>query len=313
MSLNIRNQFITKSISKMYLDDGSADVKFVFVSDESTETIPAHKVIFASSSPVFYAMFFGSLKEGNSIKIVDASPDAFKEFIKLFYLSDVELSLGNFVEVVRLADKYDISEHLKSYTDELKKQLADENLILVYSLARSLGNEDLKKTCKEKIQCSHDMFKSDKFHQIDQQTLKKILMMDLNCSETEIFEGCMAWAKASCKANGLDETNPQNIRKQLGECFHLIRFGAMNLGPIMVSNFYARLFTPDEILDLMRIVTCVDFKSSKFNQTRRQITNDFFPLPIIQSPVDVLQVPHQRFADLIKSKGLNQKTKKRLN
>lgn len=219
MSLKLRNQLITESISKLYLDDGSADVKFVFESDGITTTIPAHKAILASSSPVFYAMFYGSLKEGNSVKITD------------------------------------------------------ENLILVYDLARSLGNDDLKRTCKAKIKRSHRMFDSETFHNIDQQTLKRVLILDeLVCSEIDIFEGCMAWAKSSCKQNGLDETNSKNLREQLGECFHLIRFGAMSykLDTIIKNDLYAGLFAPDEILDLMRIVTCEGFKSNKFNQTPRQ-------------------------------------------
>lgn len=55
-------------------------------------------------------MFYGSLKEGNVVKIVDADADSFKEFLQFFYLGEVTLTVENVEIVARLVDKYDILE-----------------------------------------------------------------------------------------------------------------------------------------------------------------------------------------------------------
>lgn len=56
-----------------------ADCSFVVGMEPHQVTITAHKVILASASPVFEAMFFGRMAEGDGpIKILDVQPDAFK-------------------------------------------------------------------------------------------------------------------------------------------------------------------------------------------------------------------------------------------
>lgn len=272
MSIEFNNELISKSIPKLYLDRASADVEFIF--EEDAGVIPAHKAILASASPVFYTMFFGSLKEGDAVKITDTSIEVFMEFIKFFYMPNVTVSLENLEEVLRLADKYDVPDHLKSYVNLIKNQLTEENMIWGYKIASSLGNDELKQFCEEKISQSVNIFKSEAVLKIEQPHLKRILMMDrLACKEIDIFNGCIKWATDSCINNNLDANNPKMLRKQLDDSFQLIRFAAMerkDLGEIMKDNLYAGLFTPDEMLDLMRVLTVENFKSSKFNQSTRQ-------------------------------------------
>lgn len=273
MSFQLKNECIANYISKMYLDGVSADIKFTFKLDDQVEIVPAHKTILASASSVFYTMFYGSLKEGESVEIVDASAGAFEEFMKFFYLSEFTLEMGYIDEVVRLADKYDTLKHFNGCLASLGDRLTEANVVWGYKLATSLNNTTLKNRCEQKIRVSPGILKSEAFLHCDQQVLKHILQMDdLACQEIDVFNACLAWARLSCQENELDKNDPNNLRKQLGDCFHLIRFGAMDrkdIGVLMNDDLHAGLFTPDELIDLLRITMTANFKSNKFSQTRR--------------------------------------------
>lgn len=66
-------------VEKLYLNEEFADTHFVF---ESGERIPANKNILGIVSDVFRVMFNGSYIEKTEMKIVDASVNAFKEFLQ---------------------------------------------------------------------------------------------------------------------------------------------------------------------------------------------------------------------------------------
>lgn len=110
MKTKILNPFATKTFSEMYLNSRFADVHFTFPSDEQFQEVPAHKMVLASASPVFAAMFFGPLKESEVVKIHDTNAGVFKEFLQFFYLSEVKLTMANLEEVVWLGDKYDMQQ-----------------------------------------------------------------------------------------------------------------------------------------------------------------------------------------------------------
>ena len=94
-----------------YLDANTADVKFLFgFGTGHVEVVPAHKSILSSKSAVFEAMF-----DGSSIMIEndDASAAAFKEFLQLFYMRKIRLTLEHRVEVQNLCKKYINDDGLK--------------------------------------------------------------------------------------------------------------------------------------------------------------------------------------------------------
>lgn len=59
-------------------------VQFIFERENGVTKIPANKAVLAASSVVFDAMLFGDLREDGDVPIVDATPEAFKEFLQLF-------------------------------------------------------------------------------------------------------------------------------------------------------------------------------------------------------------------------------------
>lgn len=274
MSTKLENPFAIKSISKMYLASNLADVHFTFPEDDPTEKVPAHKLILASASKVFEAMFFGSLKEADVVKITDSNADAFKEFLQLVYLPEISLTMANLGEVLRLADKYDMLECFDTCAPFIERHLTIENLPIGYQLAIKFNNLELKTFCERLIRgVTKDVLKSESFLQCNREVVENILQQNaLECNETDLFEACIAWAKSACQRNGLDENNSENWKNQLGDCFRLIRFAAMDgkkMNEILSNEVYNNLLTREELTDIAMKKFDPNFQSKIFTSVPR--------------------------------------------
>ena len=74
-----------------------SDVKFVVpasqADSETRKTIPAHKLVLAISSPVFYAMFYGQLAEAKDrVELPDCEYDSMLEFLRYLYSDKANLT-----------------------------------------------------------------------------------------------------------------------------------------------------------------------------------------------------------------------------
>lgn len=132
-------------------------------------------------------------------------------------------------EVARLSDYFDVSDCFEKCVDFLEQQLTSENIAYGYELAIMFNHQKLMEFCEKQISfLIDDVLKSNVFLQCDQNVVKNILKIDtLNCKEADLFEACISWVNSSCRKNELDENDSNNLKVQLGDCFHLIRFGAM--------------------------------------------------------------------------------------
>lgn len=142
----------------------TTDIQFIFGSDDDVVKVPAHKSVLSASSPVFDAMFNGELKEGNDVEIVDASPDAFKEFLQLFYGHRVKLTMDHIAEVLKLIDKYDVVDCYPICIDFLTHNLTVDNVLWALYLAIKYRITALKEFCQRMIRDNYSIiFKSFKF------------------------------------------------------------------------------------------------------------------------------------------------------
>lgn len=293
MSVQFALPFASETISKMYLESDLADVHFTFPNDDDQTTkVPAHKVILASASPVFKAMFYGLLKEGDTVEITDSNANAFMEFLSIIYLPDVRITIGNIKEIVRLADKYDILECFNATT--IESQLTNENMVYGYQLAISLKNSQLKEFCEKRIRkFTKDVLQSELFPHCSREVLENILQLNaLDCSEAELFRACIFWATLQCQKNGLAEPNSVDLKNQLGEStgFYLIRFGAMGdkeIGEILTDEVYKSLFAQNEAVEIIQIKRDNQFKPQIFEYVPRSATKKMDkPLADLQKSID---------------------------
>lgn len=253
----LNNTNVRGVLETFYLNKDASDVNFLFNVDEDVQKIPANKTILALHSPVFYAMFYGSLKEKKDVEILDADADSFKEFLRFFYHGEVTLTMENIETIFRLADKYEVLECINACAAFLKSELTLNNICWGYELALLLENKELIDFCEGKITfVAEIIFATDVFQRCEKSTLKRILQLELRCKEIDIFDACLMWAKNACKQNNLDETQTENLKSQLGDCLNLIRLSEMTteeFSTFATSN--DGLFTSDEFNDIMSTLT----------------------------------------------------------
>lgn len=270
-----RNYQVLGNIGKLYLDEQTADVTFLFDHENGTQTIAAHKCILATASSVFRQMFYGDLKEGNEVRIVDVTRDAFVAFLQFFYLEHITFSGSIIGEVMKLADKYDVTGCMELCTRYLTLIMSTENVCWCYELALLFDLAHLISSCEQKI-CmeTQKVLESNSFLQCSRHVLGHILLMDsLTCDEIHVFHAAMLWAMEACRRAGIDETNAENIKQQLGNCFDLIRFPTMS-----PEDFYSciadkeNLLTNNEIMDILSYLTMHRplQVATRFEQTARK-------------------------------------------
>ncbi|XP_054798059.1 BTB/POZ domain-containing protein At4g08455 [Prosopis cineraria] len=110
-------------------------------SDETSDlpslTVPAHKVVLVSRSPVFRAMLENDMEERRSgtIKISDVSYNALRAFVDYLYTAEACLDDQMACELLVLAEKYQV-KHLKAYCEKyLMARLNWEKAVANYAFA----------------------------------------------------------------------------------------------------------------------------------------------------------------------------------
>lgn len=224
-----KNVLAWRGLEKLYLDEETADVFFVFKINGEAHRIPAHKAILAATSPAFHAMFYGSMKQNGDIPIVDATPEVFREFLQNFYRSTVKVTIENIPEVIHLSKKYLVDEALNACAELCKSTLNPQNVCWGYEMAILFEQDQLQQFCEQMIsENAEAIFRSNDFLNCKPNLLRRILQLDsLECDETVVFNGCLRWAENVCLRKGLDRTDGGNLRVVLGDMFFEIRFGNM--------------------------------------------------------------------------------------
>lgn len=260
LSRKMKNFHPPPNLRKLYLNETTADVHFLFEKERTAEVkrIAAHKCLLAIASPVFHRMFFGELKEEADVRIVDVSADGFSEFLQFFYMEEVILTGENFSEVITLADKYDVPGCMHLCEQFLEITLTLDSTCWCYELATLFHLQHLIDMCEERI-CleTKSIFESDGFLHCPRQILERLLSLEhLSCDEIDVLHASMRWAAEACKRAHIDATVAANRRQQLAECFDLIRFPAMSAEDFSKClSDYEGLFNATEMLDILSHLT----------------------------------------------------------
>lgn len=252
--------------ASFFLDQLSADITFIVGPENCPmpEKIPAHKIVLASCSPVFNAMFFGSLPEQSEIRIIDVSANGFKEFLEYFYHDEKDVTKHKcIVEVMYLAEKYEVSGCLAAILPFLMKS----DPVVCLELVAKCEFPELQEISKQMIIEHHtEFFGSESFLQYGCDVLKMILAWDeVKVHGEEIFMACYRWAENTWKEQQQkqqqDETNaeveptPADIRAQMNDFFDLIEFSTMK-SHVLVTKMvkYADFFTKSDLVAIHKVL-----------------------------------------------------------
>ena len=265
----------------MFNNPVMSDIKFVFP-DHDKQRIPAHKYVLATSSPVFFAMFYGELRETKeTIEIRESDPDIFLQFLCFLYCDEVTYQdENNAIQLWYLADKYDVPSLVTKCLDFLDGAIKPLNAFDIIPHARKLNTEKLEESCWEVIDYNaQDIIDDNSFSELSHELLLEFVKRSsLRIDELSLFKAVDRWATKRC-ADETKAVNGASKRSLLGEdLVEHIRFQAMS--PQEFSNVVitSDLLSKDEIIDVLRTLSSVSFsrrfKFSSYPRTQRDVSID---------------------------------------
>lgn len=263
---------LLQNIEGLYLNQERADVWFVI----NDERIPAHRFI-VETYPWLNTMLSGSLPETGDVAIrnLKVTASAFKEFLRFMYRGNIKLTMDNIESVLDLADCSLCPEVFTECENFLIRKVNGENLPFVYGLALLHDRaQRLNEACEDQISINaEEFFQSKQFQGVSYDLLEKILRCNtLAYEEKDIFNACIKWAKAKCRQNKVDESEPLHLRAYLANLIYQIRFSSMSKEEIAICiDSCPGLFNEDELREIICInATYQNYSREKqFNWTPR--------------------------------------------
>lgn len=285
--------------------DDTADVCFEFDEAGQLKRISAHKIVLAAASPVFKAMFYGDLKEEGDVKIVDASSEVFEVFIQAIYNKNEHITMENIANVMRLADKYDCKGVMQVCASLLSDDINADNVCWVLNLALSYRLHSLEHSCEEMILGEwQNIVQLDTFAQVDRSIVLYILKRTQRVADAKIiFDSCMRWAKKKCEEKMI-ETEPGNLRAELGPCFVYIKFKQMSMSYFLSIERRFPFFSLNEYRDIVNAINGKAYAPVELKTNKQRIkvddlssSDDDFTLELPTEPLNDNAFTHSVLSD----------------
>ncbi|KAL5075661.1 hypothetical protein RYX36_014645 [Vicia faba] len=124
----------------------TTDLVLLPSADAFSPSIPAHKAVLVSRSPVFRAMLEHDMDESRSgtIKIAEVSYDALRAFVNYLYTAEAFLDNQMACNLLVLAEKYQV-KHLKAYCEKyLISKLNWEKAVVNFAFAHQHNANQLQ-------------------------------------------------------------------------------------------------------------------------------------------------------------------------
>ena len=253
-----------------------SDVKFVVpvseAESETRKTIPAHKLVLAIGSPVFYAKFYGHLAEAKDcVELPDCEYDSMLEFLRYLYSDKANLTLSNVMHVLYLADKYMVPSLAGKCSEYLRENLSAANVFSILPHAKKIEDKDLEDRCWEVIEeNTEEAVTSDDFVTLERSLIESVVKRErLTVKEVDLFKAVDRWATGESERQGIT-ADGESKRRIIGEdIVKAIRFPLMSQKEFVSVVLDSRILNFGEMSELMKFYSDVELTS---------------PLPFIQTP-----------------------------
>lgn len=199
--------------------------------------IHAHKVVLASISPYFKAMFTGNLseKENTQVEFQCVDEAALQAIIEYAYTGTVFISQETVESLLPAANLLQIKLVLKECCAFLESQLDVGNCIGISRFAETYGCHELYLAANKFIcQNFEDVSQTEEFFELTNSELHEIVSNDcLNVvSEESVFYALEAWIKYDV----------QERQKFLSQLLHCVRL------PLLSVKFLTRLYEANHLI-----------------------------------------------------------------
>ena len=251
-----------------------SDVKFIVPmtnGESESKVIPAHKLVLAIGSPVFFAMFCGQMADTRgSIELPDCEYESVLELFRFIYSDEVELTGRNVMHVLYLAKKYLVPSLAEKCAEFLRKNLDASNAFSILSHAQKFEDKDLENRCWEVVEVqTEEALASDDFVVAERSLVESVVKSEkLNVKEVELFKAVNRWAEKKIENQGI--ASDGNAKRAIigEEVVKKIRF------PLMSQTEFVSFVVDSNILNMQEIVNMIKHYSQVLTS----------PLPYLQSP-----------------------------
>ena len=265
-----------QSTKKTVLERGRYMFNNPFMSDiqfsceGSSRKFHAHKYVLATSSSVFYRMFYGELAETKkSIELTDTNDDSLVEFLRFMYTDDCNLTRDNVAFVLYLTHKYNVLSLAEKCIEFFEANLTAENVFDVLQQAHHFNEKKLEEKCWDMIDLeTSEAVVSDAFTEISQSTLVEFLKREtLNVvEEVDLFKAMVKWSEAEC----LRQKKGTNKRDVIGNAIYQIRFASMTREEFDQNVFGSGILTSEEMAMFYDKFSGVETTSKLWNMSERK-------------------------------------------
>ena len=266
---------LTERVEFLLNNSLMSDVSFVVRNASGEEeSLAAHKLVLAVSSPVFYGMFYGKAPERRKeIDLPDCDSESFLEFLRFLYTDKVDLIGGSVMQVWYLAKKYIVPELETACTNFLKENLSPENVFDILPLAKKFEEEELVVRCWEVVDRSTQVaLQSETFPSITRELLEEVVKRDvLTIPEIDLFQAVDRWATAECERKHLEPVEDSKSIVTGKEVLSNIRFLLMSQNQFAEKVPCSGLLSKDEIIELFMCFSGRSVSSLKFIKRPRKL------------------------------------------
>ncbi|OCU00689.1 kelch-like ECH-associated protein 1A [Xenopus laevis] len=162
------------------------------------ENFHAHKIVLASCSPFFRAMFTNNFREchAREVTIKDICPKVMQWLIEFAYTSRITVGEKCVLHVLLAAMRYQMEDVAKACSDFLVKHLDSSNVIGISNFAEQIGCIELYRKGREYINTHFsEVTNEEEFFNLSHCELLDLVSQDsLNVlCESEVYNACLKW------------------------------------------------------------------------------------------------------------------------
>ena len=257
-----------------YMFDNELMSDVSFTCGKSRRIFHAHKYVLATSSAVFFAMFYGEIPPKEfRIRIEDAEEESFKEFLRFLYTDDCKITAENATGVLYLAKKYLISSLAEKCCEILEASIKPENVFAVLEQAIKFDEKELEaKSWNIFSKKTQEFLNSEAFCDIGLHTLNALLKKkSLAVTEVELFKAVLKWTDSECARQGINTEEDKTARRRvLGDSVYEIGFLEMSYEDIAKYVSPTAMLTHTEIVCLFQKLCGLDVADLKWREGRKR-------------------------------------------
>ncbi|KAK7904777.1 hypothetical protein WMY93_017384 [Mugilogobius chulae] len=160
-----------------------------------------HKVVLASCSPYFRAMFTSHFREcdASEVTLRDVCPQVVGRLIDFAYTSRITVGEKCVLHVLLAAMRYQVEDVAKACCDFLTKHLEPSNVIGIARFAEEIGCTDLHQRSREYINTHFsEVTKEEEFFNLSHCQLLELIShgsLKVLC-ESEVYKACTDWVRS---------------------------------------------------------------------------------------------------------------------